>query len=177
VIAKGTYSVVEARLGSADWNLQDGSGFFERKVVLIVKKEHGPARGRDVIEEGEEGFVGWLADIGVECGERLRRSGVERLPAAVALELGEGDPRGYSKGPWAKDGGLAKEMKLAEDLQRGLLKDVVCEGRSNKAGDVAAQWRMDITEELFQCGPVAGLGEKNEEGFVGRWKLRRVHDR
>lgn len=162
MFAKGTYSVVKARLGSADWNLQDGGSFLKREVVLIVEKKHGPAGGRDVIEQREEGFVSWLAEIGVERGQRFRRSSVERLPEARALELREGDARGYSKGPWAKDGRLAKEMKLAKDLQRGLLKDIVGEGRSNKAGDVAAQRRMNIAEELFQGDPVAGLGEKDE---------------
>ena len=49
MFAKGADSVVEARLGSADWNLQDGGGFFKRKVVLIVEKEDGPAGGRNVV--------------------------------------------------------------------------------------------------------------------------------
>jgi hypothetical protein len=167
---------VEARLGRADWNLQDGGGFLKRQVVLIVEKKHGPAGGRDVIEQSEEGFIVWFADIGIERGEGFGRSRVERLPEARALELREGNARSDAEGPWAKDGGLAKEMELAKDLQRGLLKDVVGEGRSNKPGDVPAQRRMNISKELFQSSPIAGLGEKNEKGFVGRRKLRRVHD-
>jgi hypothetical protein len=87
VFAKGTYSVVQSRLGSADWNLEDSGGFFEREVLLIVEKEHCAAGGRDVIEQREEGFVGSLAEIGVERGERFRRSSFERFPEARALEL------------------------------------------------------------------------------------------
>jgi hypothetical protein len=49
---------VESRLGRSDWNLKDGRGFFERKVVLVAEKENGSAGGRNTIEEVEEGFVG-----------------------------------------------------------------------------------------------------------------------
>jgi hypothetical protein len=34
---------------------------------------------------------------------------------------------------------------------------------------------MDVAEELFQCAPVAGLGEEDEDGLVRRLKLLRVH--
>ena len=140
-----------------------------------MEKENSSAGGRDVIKEGEEGFVRWLAKIGVKCEEGFSRSGVERLPAAGAFELGEGNARGDPEGPWAKHGGLAKERKLAEYLEGRLLKDIVGKGSADETGDVAAQRRMNVTEELFQGGPVAGLGEKDEEGLVGRWKLRRAH--
>jgi hypothetical protein len=49
---------MEPRLGGADRNLQDGGTFFESEVVLIAKQEDGSARGRDVVEEGQEGLVG-----------------------------------------------------------------------------------------------------------------------
>jgi hypothetical protein len=52
--------------------------------VLVAEKQDGSAGGRDVIEKGEEGFVGWLAEVG-GGGERFRWSGVEGLPAAGAL--------------------------------------------------------------------------------------------
>jgi len=34
---------------------------------------------------------------------------------------------------------------------------------------------MDVAEELLQRGPVAGLGEEDEEGLIGRLGLLRVH--
>jgi hypothetical protein len=34
---------------------------------------------------------------------------------------------------------------------------------------------MNVAEELFECGPVAGLGEKDEEGLIGRLELLGVH--
>src|SRR5580692_5933760 len=140
-----------------------------------MEKENSSAGGRDVIKEGEEGFVRWLAKIGVKCDEGFSRSGVERLPAAGAFELREGNARGDPEGPWAKDGGLAKERKLAEDLERGLLKDVVGQVGAGETGDISAQRRMSFAEELFQGGPVASLGEEDEESLVGRWKLLRLH--
>ena len=167
MFAKGADSVVEARLGGADGNLQDGGTFFEGEVVLIVEKEDGPAGGRDAVEEGQEGLVGWFAEIGVEGCEVFGRSVVEGLPAAGVFEMREGNARGDAEGPGAEDGGLAQERKLAEDLDRSLLEDVVGEGSSGKSGDVAAQRRIGVTEELFQGGPVAGLGEKDEKGLVG----------
>ena len=140
-----------------------------------MEKEDGSAGRRDVFEEREESFVGWIAEIGVECGEAFRRSGVEGLPTAGAFQLREGDARGYPEGPWAKDGGLAQERKLAENLERSLLKDVIGVGGADETGDVTAQRRMNVMEKLFQGGPVAGLGEKDKKGLVGRWKLLRVH--
>lgn len=56
---------MKARLGGADRNLQDGGNFFECEVVLIVEQEDGSAGGRDVVEESQEGLVGWLAETGV----------------------------------------------------------------------------------------------------------------
>ena len=175
MFAKGRDSIVESRLGGSDWNIENGSGFFEREIVLVAEKQDSPAGGRDAIEEGEEGLVGRFAEIGRECGQRLSRSSVERLPAAGALELREGDARGYPEGPRAEDGGLAKERELAEDLERSFLKDVVGEFGAGEPRDVAAQGRMHVAEELLQRGPVAGLGEEHEEGLVGRWRLHRVH--
>ena len=93
--------------------------------MLIVKKQDGSAGGRDVVEEGEEGIVGWLAETGVRRRKEFGWSGVEGFPAARAFQVGEGDARGDTEGPGAEDGGLAKKRKLAEDLERGLLEDVV----------------------------------------------------
>jgi hypothetical protein len=55
-----------------------------------------------------------------------------------------------------------------EDPERSLLEDVVGEGIADQAGDVAAERRIGVTEKSFQCGPVAGLSEKDQEGLVGR---------
>ncbi len=167
MFAKGADSVVEARLGGADGDLQDGGTFFEGEVVLIVEQEDGPAGGRDAVEEGQEGLVGWFAEIGVEGCEVFGRSVVEGLPAAGVFEMSEGNARGDAEGPGAEDGGLAQEGELAEDLDRSFLEDVVGEGSSGKLGDVAAQRRVGVTEELFEGDPVAGLGEKDEKGLVG----------
>jgi hypothetical protein len=112
VFAKGGDSVMEARLGGADRNLEDGGTFFEGQVVLVVEKEDGSTGGRDVVEEGEKGLVGRLAEIGVESGEVFRWSVVEGLPAAGAFEMGEGNARGDPEGPGAEDGGLAQERSL-----------------------------------------------------------------
>ena len=89
--------------------------------------------------------------------------------------MGEGNAGGDPVNPGAKDGGLAKERQLAKDLKRGLLKDIVGEVGADEAGDVAAQGCMDVAEELLQRGPVAGLGEKDEEGLIGRLGLLQVH--
>jgi hypothetical protein len=53
-----------------------------------------------MVEEGEESFVGWVAE---RAGQRkgLGRSGVYGLPAAGAFEVGEGDARGNTEGPGA----------------------------------------------------------------------------
>ena len=66
MFAKGGDSVMEARLGGADRNLQDDSSFFKCEVVLIAKQEDGPAGWRDVVEEGHETLIGWLAETGVD---------------------------------------------------------------------------------------------------------------
>ncbi|MGD0628070.1 MAG: hypothetical protein ABR987_01885 [Terracidiphilus sp.] len=124
-----------------------------------------------MVEEREEGFVGRLTEIGIDYGEGFRRSGVEGLPTACAFEFGESNARGYPESPWSKYGGLAQERKFAEDLKRGFLKDVVGEGGADKTGDVAAQRRMNFTEKPFQGVPVAGLGQKDEEGLAGRLNL------
>ena len=166
---------MEPGLGRSDWNFKDGGGFFERKVVLVAEEEHRSAGGGDEIEEGEESFVWKLVEVGVECGEFFGRGCVEGLPAASAFELGEGDARGDAVGPRTKDGGLAEKRQLAKDLERGLLKDIVGEVGTDEAGDVAAQGCMDVAEELLQRGPVAGLGEEDEEGLIGRLGLLLVH--
>jgi hypothetical protein len=59
--------------------------------MLVVEKEDRSAGGRDLVEEGQEGLVGWLAENRVESGLVLRWSVVEGLPAAVAFEMGEGN--------------------------------------------------------------------------------------
>ena len=119
--------------------------------MLVVEKEDGSAGRRDAVEEGEEGIVGWLAEIGIERREEFGWSGVEGLPAAGAFEVGEGNARGDPESPGAKDGGLAKERKLAKNLERSLLEDVVGKGGADKAGDIAAQRRIGVTEELFKA--------------------------
>jgi len=43
-----------------------------------------------------------------------------------------------------------------------------------KAGNVAAQQRVAVAEELFQGSPVAGLGEEDEKGLVGGGRLLRM---
>jgi hypothetical protein len=101
--------------------------------------------------------------------------GVKGLPTASALKVGKGNAGSYPVGPWAKHARLAQERKLAKDLKRGLLKDIVSEGDTDETEDVAAQRRMDVAEQLFQCGAIAGLGEKDEEGLVGRLNLLLVH--
>ena len=169
---------MEPGLGSSDGNFKDGGGFFERQVLLVAEKEDGSAGGGNEIEEGEEGFVGQagkLGEIGVKCGELFRRGCIEGLPAPSVFELGERDARGDAVGPGTKDGGLAQKRKLAKDLEGGLLKDIVGEVGADEAGDVAAQGCMDVAEELFQRGPVAGLGEKDEEGLIRRLGLLLVH--
>lgn len=166
---------MESGLGRSYGNFKDGGGFFDGEILLVAKKEDGSAGGGDEIEQGEEGFVRQFAEIGVERGEGFGRSGVERLPAAGALEVGEGNAGGDPVNPGAKDGGLAKERQLAKDLKRGLLKDVVGEVDAGEPGDVAAQRRVYVAEELFQRGAVTGLGEKDEDGLVGRLKLLRTH--
>jgi signal transduction histidine kinase len=59
--------------------------------VLIVEQEDGSAGGRDVVEEGQEGLVGWFAETEVEGSEVFRWCVVERLPAAGAFEMREGN--------------------------------------------------------------------------------------
>jgi len=162
---------MEARLGGADRNLQDGGNFFECEVVLIAEQEDGSAGGRDVVKEGQEGLVGGLAETRVNGGEVFSRSIVKGLPAAGVLEMGEGNSRSDPEGPGAEDGGLAQERELAEDLERSLLEDVVGQGVADESGDVAAQRRIGVTEKLFQRGPVAGLREKHQQGLVGRRRL------
>jgi len=159
---------MEARLCGADRNFEDGGSLFDGEVVLVAEKEDGPAGRRDVVEKGQEGLVGWLAETGVEGSEVFRWSVVKGLPAAGAFEMREGNARGDPEGPGAEDGGLTQQRELAEDLQRGLLEDVVGEGGAGQTGDVTAQRRIGLTEELLQGGPVAGLGEQDEQGLVAR---------
>ncbi len=121
---------MEARLGGSDRDVQDGGAFFECEVVLIAEQEDGSAGGGDVLEEGKEGLVGWLAETGVEGSEVFRRHVVEGLPTAGVFEMREGNTRSDPEGPGAEDGGLAQKRELSEDLQRSLLEDVVGEGGS-----------------------------------------------
>jgi hypothetical protein len=166
---------VESRLCRSDWNFEDGGDFFERKIVLVAEQEDGTAGGRNKIQEGEEGLVRDFAVIGVECGDGFGPGGVEGLPSASAFQVGEGNAGGYAVGPWPKDGWLAQKMKLAKDLDRGLLKDIVGEVKTDEPGDVTTQRSMNVVEELFHRSPVAGLGKKDEQGLVWRLGLLRVH--
>ena len=162
-------------LGGADGNLKDGSGFFKREVVLIVEKKDSSTGRRDEVKEGKECFVWQLVDPGVERGERFRGSRFEGLPAAGVFELREGNARGNSESPWAKDSRLAKEGKFAEDLNRSFLVTTVGMGWAGQTDDIAAQRRINLVQELLQGAPVAGLGEQDEEGLAGRGKLLGAH--
>src|SRR5580704_15802382 len=102
---------MEARLGGADRNLQDGGRFFKCEVVLIAQQEDGPAGWRDVVDEGQEALVGWLVETGVEGSEVFSWCVVERLPAASAFEMREGDTGSDAEGPGAEDGGLPEERE------------------------------------------------------------------
>ena len=95
------------------------------------------------------------------------------MPAAGVFEMGEGNARSDTESPGAEDGGLAQKRQLAEDLERSFLEDVVSKGGAGEMGDVAAQRRIGVTEKLLQCGPVAGLREKDQQGLVGRRGLLR----
>src|SRR5580658_4280608 len=108
---------MEARLDGADRNLQDGGTFFERQVVLIAEQKDGSAGGRYVVEEAQEGLVGWLAEAGVEGSEVFKCQVVEGMPAASMFEMREGNTRSNPEDPCAEDGGLAQERELAEDLE------------------------------------------------------------
>ena len=92
---------------------------------------------------------------------------VEGLEAGGSLEVGEGDAGGDAEGPGAEDGGLAEMGELAEDLEGGLLEDVVCEGGAGEVSDVAAEGGVGVAEELLEGGAVAGLGEEDEQGLAG----------
>ena len=106
---------------------------------------------------------------------------VEGLPSVGTFEMGEGNARGDPEAPRAEDGRLAQEWELAEDLDRGLLQDVVSQVDAGKACDVAAQRSIDVAEEFFQSRPVSSLGEKDEKGLVEwqrlLWLDWGVHDR
>jgi hypothetical protein len=73
-----------------------------------------------------------------------------------------------------EDSGLAQEPELAENLDGSLLENVVGEIGASQAGNVAAQRRVAVTEELFQGSPVAGLGEEDEKGLVRGERLLRM---
>ena len=173
MFAKRGNSIIEARLGGADRDLQDGGTFFEREVVLVAKQEDGTAGGRYMVEEGEEGLIRRLAESGVENGELFGGCVVEWLPAASVLEVRESNPGSDAKGPGAEDGGLAQEREFAKDLERSLLEDVVDEVGPGETGDITAQRPIGAMEKLLQCAPVAGLREKDQKSLVGRRGLRR----
>ena len=65
MFAKSGDSVVEAGLGGADRDVENSCGFLERKIVLVVKQEDGPAGGRDEVEQREKGGIGRLAEVGI----------------------------------------------------------------------------------------------------------------
>ena len=102
---------MEARLGGADGNLQDGGTFFEGEVVLIVEQEDGPAGGRDAVEKREEGGIGWTAKVG-SGSEGSERRVVEGLPAVGAFEVADGDARGNTESQAWKTAGSRKNGSL-----------------------------------------------------------------
>ena len=177
MFAKRGNSIIEARLGGADRDLQDGGTFFEREVVLVAKQEDGTAGGRYMVEEGEEGLIRRLAESGVENGELFGGCVVEWLPAASVLEVRESNPGSDAEGPGAEDGGLAQVRELAKNLQRSFLQYVIREGGAGETSDVAMQRRVGVTEKLLQCRPIAGLREKDQKSLVGRRGLRRFGSR
>ena len=133
-----------------------------------MEKEDGSARRRYQVEKGQEGLVRWFAENGTEGSEVFRRCVVEGLPPPGVFEVREGNTRSDTECPGTEDGGLTQERELAEDLERGLLEDIVGQRRAGETGDIAPQWRIGFSKKLFQCGPVAGLGEKDQERLVGR---------
>ena len=139
-----------------------------------MEKEDRSARRRYEVEKGQEGLVGWFAENGTEGGEVFRRCVLEGLPPPGVFEVREGDTRSDTECPGTEDGGLTQERELAEDLKRSLLEDIVGKRRTGETGDIAAQWRKGLSEKLFQGGPVAGLGEKDQERLVGRRGLHRL---
>ena len=91
-----------------------------------------------------------------------------------AFEVGDRNTRGDAEGPGVEDSGLAQEPELAENLDCSLLENIVDEIGAGQAGNVAAQQRVAVSEELFQGSPVAGLGEEDEKGLVGGGRLLRM---
>ena len=73
-----------------------------------------------------------------------------------------------------KTAGSRRKRSFAEDLDGCLLENVVGEIGASQAGYVAAQRGVAVTEELFQGSPIAGWGEKDEKGLVGRGRLLRM---
>jgi hypothetical protein len=119
-----------------------------------------------VVEEGQEGLVGRLAEIRVKESKLIKRSAIEGLPAASPLEVREGNAQGDAEGPGTEDGWLAKERELAEDLERSFPEDFVGEVGTGKTGDVAAQRRVGVREELLQGGPSE---RRTVEGTCSGW--------
>jgi hypothetical protein len=99
VFAKGIDSVMEARLGGADRNIQDGGTFFEGKAVLVVEQEDRPAGWRNVVEKVQEDLVGQLGGTRIRRSELFGGQVVEGLPAAGAFEVREGNARGDPEAP------------------------------------------------------------------------------
>jgi len=165
---------MEPRLGGPNGDLEDGGTFFEGEVVLITEQEYGSAGWRDMIKESQEAFVRWLAESWVKRSEVFRWRVVKRLPSTGAFEMRESDTRSDPEGPGAENGGFAQEREFAEDLERCLLEDVVCECGAGEMGDVAAQRRIGVTQKLFQRDPIAGLSEKDQQGLVGCRGLLRL---
>ena len=73
-----------------------------------------------------------------------------------------------------KTAGSRKNGSLRKIWIGSLLENVVDEIGASQAGNVAAQRRVAVTEELFQGSPVAGLGEEDEKGLVGGGRLLRM---
>src|SRR5580698_170679 len=137
-----------------------------------MQKQDSSAGGRDVFEQREKGAIGWPAQVGIGSQDSGWRF-VEGLPAVVAFEVCDSDPRRDTKRPGLEDSGLAQEPELAENLDRSLLQNVIGEIGPRQARDVAPQRRVAVAEKLFQGSPVAGLGEQHQKRLVGlEWLLR-----
>ncbi len=165
---------MEARLGGADRNLQNRGTLFEREVVLIAEQEYGSAGGRDVVEQGQECLVGWLAEIGVEGSELFRWCIVEGLPAAGMFQMREGNTRSDPEGPGRKTAGSRRNGSLRKIWSEVSCRTSSASSAADETRDVAAQRRIGVTEKLFQCGPVASLRKKDQQGLVGRRGLLRL---
>jgi hypothetical protein len=91
-----------------------------------------------------------------------------------ALELRERDARGDAQRPCVKNSGFAEIGQLANNLDGCFLENIVGEIGASQTTDITSQRRVNFAEELFQCGPVAGLGEQDENRLAGLLGLFRI---